>query len=398
MLAALPNAGPSLVEVVLPRLINELALLEAPVVLVLDDYHLLHERAAARLGRLPPAPPAADGADRDRQPRRPSAAARTAPGGRRARRGPGAGAAVRRRRGRTAAQRHARARPRSGRRAATAGAHGGLARRAPARRALPARPQRPRRVHPLAGRRRPPDRRLPARGGRGRAASAAGVPAAHVDPRAHVRAAVRRGHRSGGQRDLARRGVPVEPVRRRARRPRLLVSLPPPAARPPAARARARRAGPRFGAARPRGGLAHGRRERRRGDRPRGRRRPGPGRHRADRRTLAGGVGPQPRHRRALAAGAAAGRDRGRRAAGPDPRLGGAVHRPPRRGGARHRRGRARSAAGAARRRPRHVRDEVARSCAPHTSTCAAMSPARTPSPSRPGTAPRRCRTAFRAC
>ena len=43
VLAALPNAGPSVVEVVLPRLINELALLEAPVVLVLDDYHLLHD-------------------------------------------------------------------------------------------------------------------------------------------------------------------------------------------------------------------------------------------------------------------------------------------------------------------------------------------------------------------
>jgi LuxR family maltose regulon positive regulatory protein len=43
VLAALPNAGPSLVEIVIPRLINELALLEAPVVLVLDDYHLLND-------------------------------------------------------------------------------------------------------------------------------------------------------------------------------------------------------------------------------------------------------------------------------------------------------------------------------------------------------------------
>ena len=41
VLAALPNAGPSMVEVVLPRLINELALLQTPVVLVLDDYRLL---------------------------------------------------------------------------------------------------------------------------------------------------------------------------------------------------------------------------------------------------------------------------------------------------------------------------------------------------------------------
>src|SRR3954451_18983286 len=40
VLAALPNAGPGLVEGVIPRLINELAMLEAPVVLVLDDYHL----------------------------------------------------------------------------------------------------------------------------------------------------------------------------------------------------------------------------------------------------------------------------------------------------------------------------------------------------------------------
>ena len=86
----------------------------------------------------------------------------------------------------------------------------------------------------------------------------------------------------------------------------------------------------RRGAARPRGGMAQRRRERRRGDRPRGRRRPGRGRRRADRRELAGGVGPQPRHRRALAAGAAAGRGRGRRAAGPGPRLGGAVHGPAR--------------------------------------------------------------------
>ena len=40
---ALPNAGPALIDVVLPRLINELAELSQPVVLVLDDYHLLRE-------------------------------------------------------------------------------------------------------------------------------------------------------------------------------------------------------------------------------------------------------------------------------------------------------------------------------------------------------------------
>jgi LuxR family maltose regulon positive regulatory protein len=41
VLAALPNAGPGLVDVVLPRLINELAELPEPVVLVLDDLHVL---------------------------------------------------------------------------------------------------------------------------------------------------------------------------------------------------------------------------------------------------------------------------------------------------------------------------------------------------------------------
>jgi LuxR family maltose regulon positive regulatory protein len=43
VLAALPNAGPGLVDLVLPRLINELAGLPEPVVLVLDDYHLLRD-------------------------------------------------------------------------------------------------------------------------------------------------------------------------------------------------------------------------------------------------------------------------------------------------------------------------------------------------------------------
>ena len=43
VLAALPNAGPGLVDVVLPRLINELAELPEPVVLVLDDVHVLQD-------------------------------------------------------------------------------------------------------------------------------------------------------------------------------------------------------------------------------------------------------------------------------------------------------------------------------------------------------------------
>ena len=41
-LARLPSAGPSLVDVVLPPLINELAGSSQRSVLVLDDYHLVH--------------------------------------------------------------------------------------------------------------------------------------------------------------------------------------------------------------------------------------------------------------------------------------------------------------------------------------------------------------------
>src|SRR5262245_499394 len=43
LLGALPNGGPRLIEVIMPRLINELAELDEPVVLVLDDYHLLQD-------------------------------------------------------------------------------------------------------------------------------------------------------------------------------------------------------------------------------------------------------------------------------------------------------------------------------------------------------------------
>ncbi|MDA0169747.1 LuxR C-terminal-related transcriptional regulator [Solirubrobacter taibaiensis] len=58
-LAALPNAGPALIGVVLPRLINELAELERPVVLMLDDYHvitdeLVHASVAFLLQHAPP--------------------------------------------------------------------------------------------------------------------------------------------------------------------------------------------------------------------------------------------------------------------------------------------------------------------------------------------------------
>ena len=221
MLAALPNAGPSMVEVVLPRLINELALLETPVVLVLDDYHLLQRRAPARLGRVPRCA-TCRGRCGSRSPAAPTLRCRSRVCG------PPASS------WRSARRSCSSPTPRPTQllngtleldleaadvqrlQERTEGWPAGLQLAALSLRG----PQRPRRVHPLAGRRRPPDRRLPARGGRGRAPPAAGVPAAHVDPRAHVRAVVRRGHRPGGQRRAARRGVPVEPVRRRARRPR----------------------------------------------------------------------------------------------------------------------------------------------------------------------------------
>src|SRR5262245_54169558 len=51
IVSALPNA--SLTDVVLPRLINDLAALPGPVVLVLDDYHLLaNEAVHASVGYL----------------------------------------------------------------------------------------------------------------------------------------------------------------------------------------------------------------------------------------------------------------------------------------------------------------------------------------------------------
>jgi ATP/maltotriose-dependent transcriptional regulator MalT len=59
VLAALPNAGPALDAIVLPRLINQLAELSEPVVLVLDDYHELrderiHTSVAYLLQHAPP--------------------------------------------------------------------------------------------------------------------------------------------------------------------------------------------------------------------------------------------------------------------------------------------------------------------------------------------------------
>jgi len=56
--AALPNAGPAIIESVLPKLINDLAALGRPAVLVLDDYHvlsseLIHQSVAFFLQHLP---------------------------------------------------------------------------------------------------------------------------------------------------------------------------------------------------------------------------------------------------------------------------------------------------------------------------------------------------------
>src|SRR5262245_18028298 len=57
--AALRSAGPDLIDVVVTPLINELAAVSAPLVLVLDDYHLVrsepvHESVAFMLRHLPP--------------------------------------------------------------------------------------------------------------------------------------------------------------------------------------------------------------------------------------------------------------------------------------------------------------------------------------------------------
>src|SRR5215216_4576247 len=48
---ALPNAGPRLIEVVMPRLINELAELPEPVVVALDDYPVLGDELLHRRSR-----------------------------------------------------------------------------------------------------------------------------------------------------------------------------------------------------------------------------------------------------------------------------------------------------------------------------------------------------------
>ena len=68
------------------------------------------------------------------------------------------------------------------------------------------------------------------------------VPAAHVDPRALLRAALRRGHRRSGRRRAARADRAPQPVPRPARQHAAVVPLPPPVRRPAAAGAPADRA------------------------------------------------------------------------------------------------------------------------------------------------------------
>ena len=222
----------------MPRLINELAELPEPVVLVLDDYHLLAERAPAP-SRSPTCCATRRGRCSSRSPRAP----------------------IRRSRSPACARRASSWSVRAGELQFTGAEtdallNGSLAlglesadvellqertegwpAGPAARRALAARPQDRSALRPLLRRRRPPGRRLPARGDRGRAARAARVPAAHVGARAHVRAAVRRGRRRRQRVAAARGRLPREPVHRRPRRPRPLVPLPPPVPRPAALRA-----------------------------------------------------------------------------------------------------------------------------------------------------------------
>ena len=73
-LAWLDAPPPPPPEVVLTGLVNDLAALPAPGLLVLDDYHLVRAPPGPRRGRLPARPPAADPAPGDRQPRGPAAA------------------------------------------------------------------------------------------------------------------------------------------------------------------------------------------------------------------------------------------------------------------------------------------------------------------------------------
>ena len=192
LLGVLPNVGPRLIDVVMPRLINELAELPEPVVLVLDDYHLVqdelvHASLAYLLRHAPPTlqlalatrvdPPlplarlrAADELVEVRAHELHFSSAETEAllNGSLALGLGGADVELLQ--------------------ARTEGWPAGLQL---AGLSLRGREDRAQFVRSFAGD-RPPGRRLPARGDRGRAAAAARVPAAHVGAGAHVRPAVRR--------------------------------------------------------------------------------------------------------------------------------------------------------------------------------------------------------------
>ncbi len=126
----------------------------------------------------------------------PCAAARAPQGQGRPGRDPGGGPALHQRGSGGLPERHDGPRADGGRRGSARGAHRGLDRGPPARRALAPRTRRRRVVHRLVRRRRPLRRGLPGR--RGACAPARGrprIPAPDVDTRADDRAAVRCGHR-----------------------------------------------------------------------------------------------------------------------------------------------------------------------------------------------------------
>ena len=165
-------------------------------------------RGGPRRPRPAPAPPAAGAPARDRDARRPAAAARPAAHAGPADRDPRAGAGADARRGRqmlalagVSLRRAARPPP--------VGAHGGLGGRAPARRAVAARPSGPGALRRRLRRRRPRDQRLPdLRGDVAAVARRPPLPAADVDRRRAQR-------RSRGRADRPRRRPPAP---RRARR------------------------------------------------------------------------------------------------------------------------------------------------------------------------------------
>ena len=146
-------------------------------------------------------------------------------------------------------------------------AHRGLGRGRAARRTVAARLPRQRGLRRRAGRRQPGDRRLPGLGGpRSSGAAGAALPAADLDPRPHVRGALRRRDRRRRVRRPARRPRPPQSVRRRPGQPPALVPLPPTVRRTAAltaGRRGARDGGRRCTVARPRGSPATARSPRR---------------------------------------------------------------------------------------------------------------------------------------